>query len=124
MALPTFSKTGLTTFTFSRSPVFPTHVIYTPRQRLGRSDSGAAQVVTLGEPLVMHQLELELLTQTDIDGILAWFQDEEINWSAETFTYTDAASTSYTVRLAEGELDIEQIAPGVYNLRLPLVVED
>jgi len=121
MSLPTFTRAGMTDLTFSRENVLPTRHPRLPRQRLSRSDSGKIKVATLGAADEHFPLAFQGLTQADVDALIAWFEDPLVNWSENSFTYTDSGGTAYTVQLLEPGLDPQQEAPGVYGVELLLI---
>jgi len=127
MPYPTFSKTGLTTLTFSRGALFPQRRPTHYRQRRGVSEAGTVRVATLSPPVQELVLHFERLPAADFALLDAWLAAALVNGSAQTFTYTDSTSTAYTVRWwpsdAESTFDMVQVAAGLYNVDLPLRVE-
>lgn len=123
MPYPTFTKTGMTTLTFSRGDVFPRQHIYQPRQRIGRSYAGTYQVATLGDPDERLPLVFVRLPQADYTALVAWFQHALINWAANSFTYTNSASVITVVRYLAGSLDMPEVSNGLYSVTLDLTKE-
>jgi hypothetical protein len=122
MALPSFSKTGLTTVSFSRSylpssgrrqPV--------PRQRVGRSDGGTYEVLTLGPPDVQVQLEFRLLPLADVEALDTFLGTAGVNFSEDTFTFTDTDASTTTVRLLD--YAATPVTPQAYDVTIHLVEE-
>lgn len=123
MPYPQFSKSGMTTLVFSRGNVYPVQRIYTPRQRVGRSYAGTYRVATLGAADEQLPLVFERLPLADYTALVAWFQNALINWAANSFTYTDSASVATTVRYLAGQLDMPEVAAGLYSVQLDLIKE-
>lgn len=123
MPLPTFSKTGVTTVTFSRGNVFPSAHDYTPAQVIGVSYAGTRRVATIRSADETFDLIFERLALADYTALLAFFTATTINWSAASFTYTDTSSVATTVRYLGGPFAFPQVAPGLYSGRIPLVKE-
>lgn len=123
MALPTFSKSGMTTLTFSRGNIFPSVHDYDPQQSIGVSYAGTRRVATIRSAEETFDLVFERLPSADYTALLAWFTDADINWSAESFTYTDVNGTATTVRYLGGSFQFPQVGPSLYSGRIPLVKE-
>lgn len=119
MAFPSFSKSGVTTFTFSRGDTFPHVRRVVPRQRVGISEAGSVHVATLSPPEYEHVLTFEGLSATDYTALQAFLTDPLINWAAFSFTLTDVDSATYTVRYLGG-LDMPQVSAGRYNVTIRL----
>ena len=123
MPFPTFSKSGVTTVTFSRGDVFPDVHDYEPVQVIGVSYAGTRRVATLRAPDEFFDLVFERLPLADYNALLAFFSNALVNWSASSFTYTDTASVATTVRYLGGRFSFPQVASGLYSGRIPLVKE-
>lgn len=123
MPLPTFSKTGMTTLTFSRGISFPDLREYTPQQVIGTSYAGTRRIVTIRAAEEQLPLTFERLPLADYTALVAWFVDPDINWAGGSFTYTDAAAVATTVRYLGGPFAFPQVAPGLYSGGLLLVKE-
>lgn len=120
MAYPTFSKTGMTTLTFARGQVFPDEYLFNPGQLIGYSEAGQVRVATLSDPEEIVPLLFERLPQSDVDTLVAWLRNPLINWAANTFTYTDTTSVAMTVRMVDRSFVRQQVASGLYDVRLTL----
>lgn len=119
MAFPSFSKSGVTTFTFSRGDVYPHRRTVVPRQRLGIAEAGTVQVATLSAPEYQHVLTFEGLSASDYSALLTFLTDPLVNWAANSFTYTDVDSATYTVRYIGG-LEMPQVSSGRFSATLTL----
>lgn len=98
MPYPTFSKSGMTTLTFSRGNLFPVPYTDTYGQSVRESESRLVRVATVSPPVTFHSLHFERLPLADFTNLNAWLRHSLIRGSAYTFTYTDTAGTAYTVR--------------------------
>lgn len=123
MPLPTFSKTGMTTLTFSRGNSFPDLHSYEPQQIIGTSYAGTRRIVTVRAAEERFPLVFDRLPLADYTALLAWFIDPNINWAGGSFTYTDAAGVATTVRYLGGPFTFPQVAPALYSGTLLLVKE-
>lgn len=120
MAFPSFSKTGVTTMTFSRGDIFPTRKPVQARQRIGKSESGQIQVATLSLPEYLHLLTFTGLATSDYTNLLTFLTDDDINFAENTFTYTDVNGSTYTVRYLDGALDAQETSAGQWMMTLTL----
>jgi hypothetical protein len=123
MPLPTLSKGGVTTVTFSRGNVFPSVHDYEPVQIVGISYAGTRRVATIRAPDEFFDLVFERVAVGDYTAMLAFFGNALVNWSANSFTYTDSASVATTVRYLGGRFSFPEVAAGLYSGRIPLVKE-
>jgi len=123
MAFPSFSASGVTTFTFSRGYLFPVAHQYDVRQLVGISEGSASTpptitVATLSAATDIMILQFQLLTLTDYTGLVAFFT--AINWRARSFTFTDVASNTHTVRLWDAQFAASEIHANRFNVQLTL----
>lgn len=124
MPLPTFSKSGMTTLTFSRGNVYPSEEpAYEPVQVIGRSYAGTRRVATIREPDQSFVLVFERLPAADYALLIAWFQHTLINWSAESFMFTNQAGLATTVWYQGGPFSFPQVASALHSGRIPLLRE-
>lgn len=123
MALPQFSKTGMTTLVFSRGNLFPSLHRYDAVQRIGRSYAGTFRVATLRDPDETFVLIFERLPLADYTALVAWFTNPLINWAANSFTYTDTASVATVVRYLNSTLAMPEVSAGLYNVALECLKE-
>lgn len=120
MPLPRFTKTGMTTLIFSRGNTFPDSGPPAFRQRVLRSYAGTTRTATYSDPDTLLPFQFDQLPLADALLVDAWFRHALINGSAETFTYTDAASVAHEVRLEPGTLSITPIAYQLYRVSMGL----
>lgn len=124
MALPTFSHASMTTLTFSKGNIFPSDdSVREPNQIVKFTESGQVKVATLSQRILFLPVVFVRLPQADIDNLIAWFEDANINWAESAFTWTDAFSTAYSVRLVSRSLRIIRSAPALFNVDMMLRVE-
>ncbi len=121
MTLSTFTKTGVTTYTFPKGTALPFSQPITPNQIIGVTGGGSIKVANLGDAEQQFIIALNRVTKTERDNLLAFIQDANINYSQYTFTYTDEHSVARTVRFWETEgLDFPQVSGGLYNINIIL----
>lgn len=123
MAIPTLSKTGVTTVQLSKASTFPSAEPLTPNQFVGVSDDNTIRVFSLGPAKQNLNVIFEQLTLTDVNAIIAFFVDSLINWGVNSFTYTDEESTAFTVRFLQPIFDPQQVSDDNFSLNLTLTVE-
>jgi hypothetical protein len=125
MALPTLSKTGVTTFTF---PVERTLIggyrPIDPRQLSGETASGSVLVVDLGQAESV-ECHFEDIPTADVTLLYAFFEDALIRWGRYTFTWTDELGATQTVRYwpPMQRFDAPEIAPGLHEVSFTLRVD-
>lgn len=98
MAAPTFSKTGVTTYTFGRARAFPVNIDRKPQQRIIKSGGGQAQVIKYGERELFLDIVVRGITEANRDLLIAFLEDSLIDYSMNTFTFTDEDGTTYVGR--------------------------
>lgn len=123
MALPSFGASGVTTFTFSKGYVFSVGNQWDMRQLVGVSEGSATTpatitVATLSAATQIFTLQFQLLTLADYTGLITFFQ--AINWRARSFTFTDVASATHTVRLWDAQFVIPETHANRFNATLTL----
>jgi hypothetical protein len=127
MPYPSFAKATLPTLTFSRGTVFPSHTPKRYYQRRSRSDAGTVRVATTSVAERRLLLVFERLPYADYAALGAWLDHTLIDASAQTFTYTNEAGTTYTVRWwpedGESTFDLPEVAYQLYSGEIPLLVE-
>lgn len=122
MAFPQFSKSGITTLVFAQGTVSPDVSEETPRQVVSEAEDGTLWVYTLSPAVTSLTLTFQDLPAADLALLEAWFRNALIDWAGNTFTYTDADSTAFTVRFL-GPLRKTRSAVDTYDMTLPLRVE-
>ena len=125
MALPTFTKTSVTTFTFEKGRYLPVNSPINPNQDIGIGGGGAVKVVNHGTAEQLYEIVINNVSSTNRDALLTFLQDALVNYTLNTFTFTEEdGATTHTVRLWKAEgLDFPQVRGGLYNIRLLLRVE-
>jgi len=118
MALPTLSKNNVTTLTLSRGSTFPSSRPLVLNQVTGVSDNNTIRVFSLGPPRQTLELIFEQLTQSDIDGIVSFFDNPLVNWGVNSFTYTDEDGVGHITRFLQTELAPQEVAPNNYSLSM------
>lgn len=120
MALPTFSKTGMTTLTFSRDVLLPYQRPVTYHRVRKVSGGGVVRIAKTGSADRLIRLRFEQLLPGDYTTLAAWFDHANINEGLESFTYTDSASVAYTVYWWDDTFDMPEQAGGLYSVELTL----
>ena len=110
MANPTLSKTGVPTVTLSRAPVFPLVDTQIPLQFTGFSDSGIPFVATIGRPRRIITLNFEQLTELDRTNILAFLENNLVNFGQNSFTYTDHDGQATEVRFLDEQVSLPVVS--------------
>ena len=123
MANPIFAKDGVPSVTLGQAPDWPSVTPVKPRQRIGRSDGGYFKVVTLSRPDQEFHLVFSDLPSSDHDALVTFLQDPRVNYAAHPFLYTDHEGRQQQVRFLDGELPAPEVAPGVHDVRLTLVLD-
>jgi hypothetical protein len=120
MALPTLSKGGVTTVTFSRSNVYPSVSPKVLNQFVGISDANTIRVASVGPPLQSIVLHFELLTREDRDNIETFFADSLVNYGQNTFQFTDANETVHNCRFLDTQLALPEVTDDNVSFELTL----
>jgi len=124
MSLPTFTKSGVTTYTFQKAPFLPYKTPIEPHQNVGIAGGGQVLVANKGTAIQFIEIVLNRISVTSRNNLLTFIQNSAINYSLNTFTYTDHASNTYTVRLWNLKgIDFPLVRGGLYNVRMMLRVE-
>jgi hypothetical protein len=122
MALPRFERSGLSTLTFSRAYLATSgRKPPKPRQKVGRSDAGTWEVLTLGEPDQQIPLEFSQLPLADVEALDTFLGPSGVNFAALPFTFVDIDSTETEVRALD--YDYSPVTPDSFNVTILLVVE-
>jgi len=100
MGMPTFSKAGVTTWTAEKGESVPYSRTPIPRQVHTESEDGTDQVSNLGSLTYQIPLRFKNVSVSNYNDLVSFFSNALVNWSVNTFTYTDSASAGHTVRLA------------------------
>ena len=124
MALDTFTKTGVTTYTFSRGNTYPITHDYEVNEVRTVSGGGASKVVVHGSPQEFWSINLQNISDTDIDNLFNFLDDTLINWSEQIFTWTDHNSVARNVRLWNQSISMPSTGSDLNNVELILKVEN
>ena len=123
-SLPTFSKSGVTTYTFTKAPFTPHHKPLKQHQNIGISGGNQAKVANKGAATELIQIIMNRISSTSYNNLLTFIQDTNINYSLYTFTYTDVDGNTYTVRFFNTKgIDWPQAKGGLFNVNFTLRVE-
>lgn len=120
MAFPSFSKQGVTTVTFSQGILAPQVIDEGPRQIVNEAEDGSQSVYTLSGPVLTHLLAFQDMPSADHDALLVFLRDDAIDYTGNTFTYTDADSVAHTVRYIDRSLRRTRNASGSYDIAISL----
>ena len=120
MPNPTFSKSGVTTLTFSQGNLAPSVIDEAPRQIINEAENGSQSVYTLSGTILTHTLQFQDLPSTDHDNLRTFLRNSAINYSSSTFTYTDSDGATHTVRYVDSTLRRTRNATGTYDLSITL----
>jgi hypothetical protein len=97
---PTFSKAGAATVTFDRGEDLGMQENYSAQQELVRSFGGAVKVNEFDTTdLRFISIRFTRISKTIYDNLVTFFQDSNVRWMKNTFTYTDTLAQTFTVRL-------------------------
>lgn len=124
MALDTFTKSGVTTYTFTRGNTFPISKKYVPNQVKSLSGGGTSKVVGISPAQEYRGINLNNIPLSDLNLLYAFFNDSLVNWGEQIFTWTDNESTVRTVRFWDDELSINNSSSDIYSVSFQLKVEE
>jgi len=123
MALDTFSKSGVSTYAFTRGNTYPITRKYTPNQTRSISGGGAAKVVGLGSVQEFWSVALINISDSDSDLFYAFFNNSLINWGEQLFIWTDFESTARTVRLWDTNITFSKVGSDLNSIKIQLKIE-
>ena len=121
----TFSKPGVVTCTGDKARSFPVGNALGRRQESGESGGGIVKVADLGNEDEFITVILNNLSATNIAALKTFLRDSLVNWRANTFTFTDEASNTYTVRYwnSKNLLRQSEITDDLISVKIDLKVE-
>ena len=121
MALPQFTKSGVTSYTFAKSRALPLSEPINPAQTVGIAGGGQVKVADYGDAEQLRQVAVNNVSKTSRDNLLTFLQHANVNYSQNSFTFVDENSVSHVVRLwnAQG-LDFPQKKGDLYEIKLTL----
>ncbi len=121
---PTFSKTDVATFTFDRAADLDVVEQYIPAQSVGVAVGGTSKIKTYTSTLEhLFLLNFRFTSQSSFTNLKNFFNDSDLNWQANTFTYTDQEANQYTVRLLQSGITSNRI-PGGNMSQVSLTLRD
>lgn len=125
MSQPTFTKSGVTTYTFDKARTFPVSEPVGGQQIVDEAGSGQPKVADLGAEEQFINVKARNLSATNISALLTFFRDSLINWSANNFTWTDEDSNTNLVRYmnSKGILDPKEDNDDKFSVIIRLKVE-
>ena len=125
MAKETFSKGGASTVTFDRASQISGGDGFDTDQNLGISYGRSKKVNSYNDtPTQIKNLTFLFITLTIKENIITFFNDSNVNWRKNTFTFTDTNGNAFTVRLAQDELSIDPMSTGEkFSMNINLEVE-
>ena len=125
MSVPTFSKTGVSTFSFGIARVFPIRAPVGGQQIMDKAGGGQPKVADLGAEEQLLYVKVDNFSETNRDELLTFLRDSLINWSAFPFTWTDEGSNTSLVRYwnSKGILDAQEKHDDKYSVLIVLQVE-
>ena len=115
MALATFTKATVTTYTFAKGNALPMQHEYEPNQITGLSGGRSKKTHSLGDTLEKWSIKLNRITKADHDLLVAFFSNALIDWQANPFTWTDELSVARTVTLWDAETLQFPISAGLFR---------
>jgi len=92
-----------------------------PRQILGLAEDGSVQVADLGSKIHYIDLTFTRISETNFNALLTFFGDGNVNWSKNSFTYTDCDSNARTVHLMPGSFTYEEKPAGTFTVSMQLI---
>ena len=125
MSIPTFSKTGVSTFPCDYARAFPLRAPVGGQQILDEAGGGQPKVADLGAEEQFIHIKVRNLSETNRDELLTFFRDSLINWSANPFTWTYENGNTSLVRYwnSKGILDPQEVNDDKYSVIITLKVE-
>ena len=120
----TFTKTGVTTVTFSAATTYPSTADgrFVMNQFVGLSDDDTPKVASLNSPRQLITLEFEDLTRQDRINLLAFMNNPLVNWGVNSFTLTNEVGNVYLVRFLEPEFVMPEESDDNVSLSMTLTV--
>ena len=119
MAYPQLSKSGVTTFVFSRGHLWPVETPEDFGQIVQESEAGLRRIATLRPPIARLVVHFEGLPLSDITGMRTFLHDPLVRAQAAPFTWTDSISVSTDVYYDLGSMTTLQNSSNRYSVALP-----
>ncbi len=108
-----FTK-GASTFSFSKGRVFPLDDPPQVNVPVGYSEGGQLYAYDKGIEEQFYNLTFERLAKADYDSFNDWLLNVAVG-PLNTFTYTDEAGASHTVRLLDTKNPLREVAHELYS---------
>lgn len=122
-----FSAAGMSDLTLERGRLYPIKKPQTKHQERHLTESMNPKVISYSGTLTLWRLDLIYLSSDNysgaVNGLKTWFEDSNINYSANSFTLTDEDGVTHTVRLWQDNFDMQKIPSGRYQISLLLLKE-
>ena len=126
MALSIWTKTGATgsPLTLPKGNFYPVSDPYVPRQLRGVAGGGQVKIADLGTADHFLPIRMNRVSASKRNAMIAFLQHANVNYAQNSFTYTNEAGTSFTVRYwnASG-IDWPAVKGTLYNIEVLLKVE-
>lgn len=122
MPIPRFTKTAnsQSPFDFDRGRFLPVNEPRVPNIIIGKAGGGQIKAAFLGTTERFWKIVINRVSKTNRDNLIAFFEDNTVNWSLKTFTFRDESSNTFTVRLWNTSgIDFPQVHGGnLYNISI------
>lgn len=113
---------------FEKGRIFPKPNPIEINQAMGFSEDMKAKVADMGNNLELIDVMMQRLTKDQYDGTVnglkTWFDNTNINWRKNTFTFQDETGAKITVRLLDENFDMPEVVSGFYSFKLRLMQEN
>jgi hypothetical protein len=116
MALPEFQKSGAPNVTFDRGRVFPVSEPVEVYQHRYDTEGLNTKVVSYGVQNNFINASFTGLSAANKTALENFFNDPDVNWSENTFTFVDENSVSRTVRLWQDRFNMVETSPNRFSV--------
>ena len=121
MPLPTFTQTGVTTFTFSIAPILPSTGLEVDTGQLVLDiEDGTFRAYRMRYATQDYTLVLPNRPKSEVDNLLAFLSDSLVDYSANAFTYTDSDGLAHTVHFIGPRLAWPRAENGTFTITIRL----
>lgn len=119
-----FVKETLPPLVFEKGQSYPIHRPIKPRQIIQEAVGGAEMVTDVGTPEELFNLVFQRLSEDNysglVNGLKTWFEDSNINWGQNSFTYQDEDGVETTVRYLDNTFDMPDRIAKLFSTKLTL----
>ena len=118
-ALPILTKAGATgsPLTLAKGRFLPANEPRTPNQSIGKAGGGQVKVANLGTTERFWRVKMNNVSKAARNALLNFLEHTNVNWTLNTFTFTDEDATDFTVRIWNVKgIDFPQVKGGLYNI--------